>query len=65
MGPASLETLWSTYKYTEYLLVTRLNPTTSLLTLKYLYTTGIEPGGIQVDNYLRFLPKDTLRYSPV
>jgi hypothetical protein len=72
MEPALLGTSWLTYEHTEHILV----PTISLLLPLsypdlyrvypgYQYTTGTEPGGTQVDNYLRLLPEDTLRCSPV
>jgi hypothetical protein len=61
---------WSTHEYTEHILV----PTTSLLLPlscpdlhrvypRYQHTTGTEPGGTQVDNYLRLPPEETARYN--
>jgi hypothetical protein len=64
MGPASLGTPWPTHEYTEHLLVST-KPYCLSPTLRYLHTTGTEPGGTQVDNCLRLSPEDTPRYRPV
>jgi hypothetical protein len=47
---------WSTHEYTEHSQVNSSYYYCLSPTLRYLHTTGTEPGGTQVDNCLRIPP---------